>query len=132
MSLINNPRHSVFDATPTVREFCISDNAKLEAVAKADNHKVILPTHVVIKNGEIVGYISHGAVPTVHMWMDSKKMKARDSVVVLNAAELIARERKHKLMCVPCSEVSPYKDVMGADGFGYVNIGLSNIFVRQL
>jgi hypothetical protein len=50
-----------------VRRIRPDEVEELGARAKKDDHEVVLPTHVVLKNGEIVGYLSVGAVPLVHL-----------------------------------------------------------------
>ena len=53
----------------------------------ADNHNVVMPTHIFRKDGDIIGSASVGAAPLVWWWMDSKRAKALDSVRAIKKLE---------------------------------------------
>ena len=53
----------------------------------ADNHNVVMPTHIIRKDGDIIGSASVGAAPLVWWWMDSKKAKALDSARAMKKLE---------------------------------------------
>jgi hypothetical protein len=103
---------------------------ELQANAAADNHKVVAPTHVAMKNGEVVGYLSHGAIPTVLVWFDTKKVSAGDSTQLIVKMEEIAMSKGYPAIAVPCSESSPYFPYMPK--FGYHDLAQMHMFVRQL
>ena len=65
-----------------IRPVSLHDLPVIHEAAAADNHGVAAPSHVVIKNGEIVGYISMCVVPTVLLWLHSKKCRAADLLAV--------------------------------------------------
>ena len=53
----------------------------------ADDHSVVMPTHIFRKDGDIIGSASVGAAPLVWWWMDSKRAKALDSVRAIKKLE---------------------------------------------
>ena len=53
----------------------------------ADDHNVVMPTHIFRKDGDIIGSASVGAAPLVWWWMDSKRAKALDSVRAIKKLE---------------------------------------------
>lgn len=89
----------------------------LKARAAEDGHEVLFPTHLAIKDGEIVGYVSLGFLPTVNIWMSSKGVKVRDSLALLNIGQHMLRERKIKHFLMPCAKNSPYYPFMEKLGF---------------
>jgi len=123
-------RHSVFERMPIIRPLLANQLERLNILAAEDNHKVVAPTHTVQKNNEIVGYLSHGAIPTVLCWLSTTRVKATDTVHILNNMEEMSVFKGYKYILVPCSENSPYRPYM--EKFGYHNHGLSNMFTRQL
>ena len=64
---------------------------ELLKLAAEDAHGVMYPTHVIRKEGKIVGYISICTTPLVNVWLDSKQVVARDSVQLLNTLENVMR-----------------------------------------
>lgn len=122
--------HDVFKQFVRVRPVRPEDIERLQHAASEDNHRVLAPTHVVTKSDEIVGYLSLGAVPVVHVWMDTKKVKVRDTLAVLTTMENIASNKGWGLICLPCSDQSPYLPFM--DKFGYANLGKMNFCIKAL
>ena len=105
---------------PWVRAIRAEDVPALVRAAEADNHVVLAPTHLVVRGGEILGYASVGAVPLVLTWLDSKKVKARDMMYLVNLAENMvgtAGQAQAGVVCVPCAEDSPIYPHMGALGY---------------
>jgi len=100
-----------------VRRIREDEHEKLSQLAAADNHIVLFPTHVVEKAGEIVGYLSIGAIPTVNLWMDSERVKASDSIAVLGQLDAIMDDSGIATYFMPCDEKSPYYRVMEKLGF---------------
>ena len=102
--------------------------AELVERAAADDHEVLLPTHVVERAAadeqlddhgrpvkeELVGYLSIGAVPVVNVWMDSKKLKVRDSLTMLGQLEAIMNHSGMDAYFLPCAEKSPYYGLSGS------------------
>lgn len=90
---------------------------ELQKNAAADNHGVLQSTHVIKKNGEIVGFLSIGAIPTVHMWMDSKKTGVKDSIVMEKFFMNECKKNGAKFVVVPVPSHSPYAPLMEKAGY---------------
>ena len=77
-----------------------------------------MPTHVVIKNGEIVGAGSLTLAPTVMIWNHSTKIGARDSIQLKHAYDAIMEEKTNgQPYIVLCNKTSSYNAVMKSLGF---------------
>lgn len=126
---INAVEHPVFGKMPVLRTHLPKDQKELERVANDDNHVVIRPSHVVWKEGQIAGCISMGALPLILPWLHTKLISPRDSVNMLNLVEGILRGTGHTEWCMPCVAHSPYFKYMEA--FGYINCGLTTLFVKK-
>jgi hypothetical protein len=88
----------------------------LEKQMLADNHNVVMPTHVFKKGGDIIGSVSVGAAPLVWWWMDSKKAKALDSVRSIKKLEDVYRSNGiHRafIVCDKGSNFFPYIERLG-------------------
>ena len=102
----------------------------LRAAAADDNHGVVAPTHVMVKGGEVVGYLSLGAMPTVHLWFDSKQAHASDSLKMMEMGELILQERGVRQYAIACAEESPFTAQM--ERLGYRKLGATVLWVKEL
>ena len=99
-----------------IRPFNPQDWDKLVKNAEADEHSgVYCPTHVSIKNNEIVGYLSIGAVPMVLAWQHREKVKPLDSIQVLSFLEGVTHN--FKTICIPCDPESPYNKLLPKAGY---------------
>lgn len=113
-----------------------SDLGKVLTAAKADNHSVLAPTHLIERDGEVIGCLEIASTPVVMVWMDSKKTKIRDSIRIMDfyedqVGELLERNgRQDKQVIVPCSAKSPYLDYMKE--IGYVDAGDFKLFIKKL
>jgi hypothetical protein len=107
------------------------DFERLKARAAADAHTVVDPTHVLKRGNEIVGYGGIGSVATLHVWVDSKNVRARESLELLNLGEnLAAGLTGQRRLLVPCFEGSPFRAVLPRVGYRYW--GESGFFVKSL
>jgi len=113
-----------------VRRVRQEDMETLTKRAAEDNHVVLKPTHVMEQDGEIVGYLSVGAVPLVLAWTDSKKVKAPASVNALCFVEDVLQAVGADCVCVPCWESSPFFTYMPK--FGYQQTITTTLFVKKL
>jgi hypothetical protein len=103
---------------PKVRK--IKDQAELDAImaaSKADNDGCLLPTHVVIKNGEIVGCASLAVLPVMMVWNHSTKVGPRDSIQLKHTYDAIMEEKGAKSYAILCNKQSPYNGHMKQLGF---------------
>lgn len=103
--------------------------AELERVAAADNHSVILPTHVVTKQGTIAGYASVLPVTLLNVWVDSRTVRARESLELLNFGENLAVNLcGPRPLLTPCAEISPFYGLM--EKLGYARLGPTTLHVK--
>jgi hypothetical protein len=110
---------------------CRQENiAELVKLAEVDNHLVIAPTHILEKNGQLVGYISLGGVPTALVWTDTKLVKARDSACLLNFMENTVAASGSQFMALPCTTQSPYRPFI--ERLGYLNCGQHDLLIKKL
>lgn len=91
------------------------DFNELTTVASSDNHGVYFPTHVIVKDKEIVGYLSLGVLPLVLSWQHTKKMGPLDSVKELGFIE--GSLQNAPFICVPCDPESPYMKFLPKMGY---------------
>lgn len=106
---------------PKVRK--IKDAAEMEkvmAAVKADNDGCILPTHLVEKDGEIVGCASLAVLPVVMMWNSTTKIGPRDSLQLKNTYDALMEEKGKGTYVVLCNKNSPYNAHMKKLGFASV------------
>jgi|694.fasta_scaffold127905_3 hypothetical protein len=99
----------------------IKNREELDAVLKAateDNHSILLPTHVVRKNGEIVGAASMNAIPVMMIWNHSQRVGARDSIQIKHIHEAVMAEITNgKAYVILCDKDSPYNPMMKSLGY---------------
>jgi hypothetical protein len=105
--------------------------AGLVAAAREDAHECVLPSHVVLKGGEIIGYV--GLVHHVclaNVWMHSQKAGPLDSLAGLTALEALAAEHGNTSVLLPCDTASPYWTKL--EKLGYRKLLESTITVKPL
>ena len=108
-----------------------ADLVELKAAAAADAHEVICPTHIVRKSGELVGYFSILAAPTAYVWLDSKRVRPRDSFSLLNTATNIAIGIGNPdFLVVGCDSGSPFASLMPS--MGYVHTMNTHLYVKKV
>lgn len=120
----------IMDNIAKVRPMTAQDQEALVKAAERDNHPVFAPTHVVEKHETIVGYLSLGVIPTVILWLDSKEVKAIDSVVVGATFENIMRAQGFQNAIVLCDKTSPFHSKM--EKTGYTVLTGTDAFVKKL
>lgn len=99
-----------------VRPFVSQDWEQLVKNAADDQHSgVYCPTHTCVKNNEIVGYLSIGAVPVVLTWQHREKVQPLDSLRALSFIE--GALSPFKTFCVPCDPESPYNRLLPKAGY---------------
>lgn len=105
----------------------------IEALAKKlqeDNHPLLFPSHLVSKDGNIIGAVSIGSTPVSFFWMHSKESSPLDSLIAIQVAENIARVNGQRVGLVACSETSPFYQQM--DKLGYSPLMKTVIFHKSL
>jgi hypothetical protein len=96
--------------------------------ARANEHVVLAPTHVVTCLGEVRGALSF--VPSVLVWMHTQRNKARDSLEVKQFVENHLGSNGVNFFCLPCSVKSPYHPLLPKAG--YVDVGEFTLFMKGL
>jgi len=104
-------------------------HAAVEA-ARADGHRLITPSHLVLQNNEIIGAGSLGNAPVLSVWTHTKKVSALQSMKLWRNAKLTLAQAGHKQCIMPCSKNSPYYPHMNK--FGFSPIGDFTLFWAPL
>src|SRR5213079_758838 len=112
-----------------IRRVTEADLPLLAKIAEADKNAVICPTHCVMRDDYVIGYLSVGSVPLVLMWMDTQRANIRDSMTAVNFFENLASERGASLVAIPCNEDSPFRGYI--EQAGYLDIK-SKLFVKPI
>jgi len=121
---------SLFD--PRIRLVKEEDVATMNELAQADKHVNLGVSHVITKDNAIIGTLAVGTVPSVLVWMDTKRAHIRDTLAVLNFFENTIAQRS-KVMLLPCTTASPfYKYLCDRERSGYFNTGPTDMFVKFL
>lgn len=115
---------------PTIRRILSpTEVQELCAAAKADDHLVVSPSHILRKNGEVCGYFS-AQVPAVHIWASTKLMTAGDSMASIATMESLMDSAGHSSIIVPCNDQSPFFPLM--ERMGYTKLWPTVLFYKQL
>lgn len=125
-----NTQHAIVDNMMMIRPVTEADLPLLDAAAAADGHGVFLPSHIVTKNKEIVGFLSIGQAPSVFTWLHTKKMNTRDTLGVLSFYESFIACSGARIVTVPCMTDSPLHPYM--EKFGYRAVCPTTLFVKSL
>lgn len=89
----------------------------LRQLAADDQHVVLNPTHVMVKDGQIIGYLSLNGLPNVHAWFDTKHKHALDSIKMIEHGETIFRQQGVRAFTVACAAESPFTPHLPRLGF---------------
>lgn len=121
----------LLDHSTYVREATEADLAALEALVKSDEHSLVVPTHVIEKEGVgMIGYLSIGAVPMVIVYMNTKLAKARDSFRAEQYSEGLAKKFGIPVVCVPCAVKSPLHPYM--EKLGFHSFGVMDMYIKKV
>jgi hypothetical protein len=115
----------------TVRKI-VNEDERLNAIsaAKEDNHNLLFPSHLLRKNGDIVGAWSLAAIPLCLVWSHSKRISARDSFTFSGVMDTLMLERNFNFYLMACDSDSNYYPHM--EQLGYKFVWPTNIFYKQL
>lgn len=110
------------------------DMPKLRELAQADGHAVLHPTHVFLKDGEIVGCASVVNIPMVLPWFSTEKCHARDSKYFINQMENFVANcmgpEHHGVLCVPFFSASPFQKYIHK--LGYTDAGQFSLTFKKV
>lgn len=107
----------------------VNDIEPLRAAAAEDAHPICLPSHIIRKDGDIVGYVSF--VTAMHGWLHTRRVNAFETFrTVFPTIDDIARSRGDKFMFYLTgrqSNLTPF-----AERIGYSHVGSTELFAKQL
>jgi len=95
-----------------------------------NGHEVLQPTHMVVKDGEVIGAFSI-QVSCASWWMNEGKAKNRDSLQAFQGMEAIMADRGITSYIMPCEKKSTYWELMQRMGYKIFK-GEWGIFHKQL
>ena len=99
--------------------------------AKMDNDALNYPTHMLYKDGKIVGGWGLGGIPIVLVWHDSKLITSRDSLMLSNTIDTVMNDRGHTSFLQACNSKSPYNRYMEKH-FGYTHVWPTHLFAKNV
>ena len=99
-------------------------------LAKEDNDNMNIPTHAILKGDEIVGGWNLCEVPMVLLWHDSKKVTAKDSLLLNALQESMLSQIGVQQSYIACNSHSPYYKHMHR--FGFEPVWETNLFFKDL
>ena len=104
----------------------------LVELAKKDNHGAYVPTHVLWKGGNRLGYFSVGSpgVPIIFAWLDQDKVSPRESFNLINLIENFVALSGAVAVSFPVPKSSPFHDLMPS--MGYTDAGTYTFWVKNL
>lgn len=111
-----------------------AEHLELFRIASAwDGHaNMLAPTHMLVRpDGDIVGGTSLGKVALANTWLHTEKLRPLETVRAANLIENVHRALRYRYLCVPAPESSPMFKAM-TERFGYRNLGVMGIFVKEL
>jgi hypothetical protein len=114
----------------TLRLMQAEDRDALAKAAAEDEHVVVAPTHVIEKDGKIVGYASLGMVTVLNTWVHSRHVTARDSVMLLREGEKLLAKTGAKVVCLPVAPNSPFLPFV--EKLGYTRLGWAGYNLKQI
>lgn len=113
---------------PTVKLIqTLEQESRVLHAASQDNHANIYPSHVVERNGEIIGAASIARIPLLLIWSHSSNVSARDSMHLKRVYDSIMETKGYPKYFVACDETSPYNSYM--DKFGCDKVCKTQIFL---
>jgi len=116
---------------PLLRPVRESDLEAIMKAAAADNHVALAPNFVIEKGGEIAGYIGLNSLPYFQGWFHTKLIGPRESVLIFNQVENIARGRigwDQLVLLLP--NTSPFCGVISR--FGYKKLSEVGMHIKPL
>lgn len=103
----------------------------IKEAAEEDKHTIFSPTHVALRNGEIIGCASIGQIPLLILWMHSEKASPRESMAMLNQVEAAAHAQGWREICIACGSDSNFRQPL-EKAFGYQCLMQADFMVKDL
>lgn len=105
------------------------DLRALQAAALKDDHLVMAPSHLVrTEDSEIVGYFGIGNIPLLHCWLDSQRVRARDTVSLAQTTENMLWAAGATVIGCPVSPISPVYPHMAR--LGWHHLGDAQLHIK--
>lgn len=107
----------------------IQSPAEIDALEKAmdgQDSLIVAPTHLVRKDGQIVGHWAINSIPVVQAWHDDNLIN-RDSYYLINTLQTTLNDRGINRHMVALSKESPYNSLMHR--VGYTLAGNANLYI---
>ena len=116
---------------PTLRKIHDADLKEVVAqAAKDDNDNMQMPSHVVLKDGEIVGGWQIAQMPLVLAWHHTQKVNAKDSMIINSTVESMMSTMGINQWFMACNSHSPFMSHM--EKFGFNPIWPTKIFHKEI
>jgi len=113
--------HAPQDHLPIIRLLRdAEDLRRLEEAAALDRHLVLAPNFVIEKAGQIVGYTGLNTLPLCQGWLHTERMGPRDSLIVFNAMENLARMQGIKALGFLTPSNGSFAPLLGRMGYQIV------------
>ena len=113
-----------------IRPACVENIKPLVEAAAEDNVHVIRATNVLEREGRIIGYLSIGNMPSVHMWFSKQHATKRDYLTAVSFYEGALAQQGVQDFWLPVESTSglfPFVEKLG-----YAKSNFDNVFVKQL
>ena len=116
---------------PTLRKIHDADIKQLVArKAEEDGDNMQFPSHVVMKDGEVVGGWNMGQIPLLMCWHHSEKVSAKDSLIINSTVESMMSHNGINQWWMACNSQSPYMGFF--EKFGHNLIWSTNIIHKEI
>jgi len=106
---------------------------KVQAAAKSDHGGIFQPSHMVLRDGEVVGAFSVNMTAGC-WWMHTTKAKPRDSLAAYQTMEAIFADRGINEYIMPCHQDSKFHKLMPRGGYEIIGNeeSLWNLYFREI
>jgi hypothetical protein len=105
------------------------EGAAVAAAAEADGTVCLAPSHLIERDGKIVGYVGMDSVPLFRVWL-GKDVRRRESFSILNVIENLYRARGVRLVATLLMPGSPFGPMMPR--MGYKALGETVLHLKHL
>ena len=102
---------------PTVRLIELAERPGVVASMRADGHEWLGHSHLVERNGQVIGAAALGTMPLVMVWHDRARVQVRDSMHLKRVYDAIMETKGEGRYLIGCDRGSPYSALMAKGGF---------------
>ena len=107
----------------------IDQLTEAKELATRDQHDLVAPTHVVVKEGKVIGHVSIAGAPLLICHFAMGMAEALDTFTVVHVAEQMLELGGAKEMLTVVSPISPVYPNMKKMGYKY--LGNVDLFVKE-